>query len=78
MTINRWRCETCREISLDANLLKAFNPFDRSEVIVGCPKCKSVNDFTAVCDEEGCVQQVSCGTPTPTGYRNTCSKHAPK
>ena len=30
------------------------------------------------CDEPGCKEQVSCGTPTPTGYRNTCGKHRPK
>jgi hypothetical protein len=32
----------------------------------------------ARCDEPGCMEQASVGTPTPTGYRRTCHKHAPK
>ena len=32
----------------------------------------------AICDEPGCCDQVSCGTPTENGYRSTCGKHAPK
>lgn len=28
-----------------------------------------------VCDEPGCLEFVSCGWPTPAGYRSTCSKH---
>ena len=30
-----------------------------------------------LCDEPGCYDEISCGTPTPDGYRSTCSKHAP-
>lgn len=30
-----------------------------------------------LCDEPGCFNRVSCGTPTPTGYRSTCHTHYP-
>ena len=29
----------------------------------------------ARCDEPGCMSRVEMGTPTPTGYRSTCSTH---
>ena len=29
------------------------------------------------CDEPNCTAAVTCGTPTPDGYRRTCSKHQP-
>ena len=32
----------------------------------------------AICDEPGCIKQVTCGTPTKDGYRNTCSEHSPR
>jgi hypothetical protein len=31
----------------------------------------------ARCDEPGCMEQSSCGTPTMTGYRRTCGPHMP-
>ena len=30
------------------------------------------------CDEPGCKKQISCGTPSPDGYRNTCWGHKPE
>lgn len=35
------------------------------------------DDMPAICDEPGCLEFVSCGIPTPTGYRNTCGAHRP-
>lgn len=32
----------------------------------------------AICDEPECIAPVSCGTPTPDGYRATCYNHKPK
>ena len=29
------------------------------------------------CDEPGCTRIATCGTPTPEGYRTSCSEHAP-
>lgn len=33
--------------------------------------------IVGLCDEPGCYDEITCGTPTPDGYRSTCSKHAP-
>jgi hypothetical protein len=33
--------------------------------------------LVGLCDEPGCFDFISCGTPTDDGYRSTCSKHAP-
>jgi hypothetical protein len=35
------------------------------------------DDMPAICDEPGCLEFVSCGTPTEDGYRSTCHKHIP-
>ncbi len=29
------------------------------------------------CDEPGCTEGQSCGTPSKDGYRRTCGEHAP-
>ena len=31
-----------------------------------------------VCDEPGCKERSTCGTPTKDGYRRTCNKHWPQ
>ena len=77
----RWRCEECGTVTPEPLLLKAPNPFNPSDVIVGCPRCKSVDQFERLCDEPGCTRNVSCGWPTGDesdswgGYRMTCGKH---
>jgi hypothetical protein len=59
-------------------VLRAPHPFDPGEEVWGCPKCKSIDSLYLACDEPGCWKPVSCGTPTPTGYRSTCGQHRPK
>ena len=34
--------------------------------------------YLGLCDEPDCYSEISCGTPTENGYRNTCGKHHPK
>lgn len=58
-------------------VLKAPSQFDPKDVLWACPKCKDVNVLYLACDEPGCWQMASCGTPTPSGYRSTCHKHCP-
>lgn len=36
------------------------------------------DDMPAICDEPGCLEFVSCGTPTANGYRSTCTRHRPE
>ena len=74
--LKRWRCQTCRTITLGKDLLTAPNPFDPSDTLTGCPKCKMVEGFDAICDEPGCVQASSCGFNTSEGYRRTCHEHS--
>lgn len=71
-----WKCECCSTITLRKDLLVAPNPFLPHDIILGCPVCKTVDDFTAVCDEPGCTQEGTCGFPTADGYRRTCSEHS--
>ena len=58
--------------------LTAISPFDEDDEIWACPKCKTVDSLRLSCDEPECWMPVDCGTPTPDGYRHTCSKHQPK
>lgn len=72
----RWKCGCCDTITIRKDLLVAPNPFLPQDIILGCPVCKTVDDFTAVCDEPGCTQEGTCGFPTDAGYRRTCSEHS--
>ena len=59
----------------------APHPFLESDTVVACPNCLSVIgecDMVVCCDEPDCWREVTCGTPTPDGYRNTCTRHRPK
>lgn len=61
----------------DSEILTAPNPFDSGDFLQGCPRCREVNAIRTVCDEPGCREFVSMGTPTESGYRSTCYKHRP-
>lgn len=71
----RWLCQSCDWTGSDAELLRAPSPFAADDTIVGCPKCKAVEDIANACDEPGCDQEATCGFPAPGGYRRTCCKH---
>jgi hypothetical protein len=75
--MTKFVCLDCSEVVTDREMLRATNPFDPTEGIVGCPNCKEVNSLVGACDEPGCSEQTTCGTPTPNGYRRTCSRHMP-
>lgn len=74
---NRWACEDCDTVTHRPDLLVAAHPFDADDEVYGCPACRGM-DLTPVCDAAGCTRRVSCGTPTPEGYRSTCYGHRPK
>jgi hypothetical protein len=71
-------CSECRWHGGKVEMLTARHPFDDEDLVYGCPRCKSVDSLSVACDEPGCKSEVSCGTPTPDGYRQTCSEHRPK
>lgn len=72
----KWRCNTCKNLMYDSELLHGKNPFCEDMIVVGCPYCKDIGDFTGICDEPGCSRDVSCGFPSPDGYRTTCHEHS--
>lgn len=67
----------CSWHGLESQVLRAPDPFTEGDELYACPDCKEVNNIEYACDEPDCWNQVSCGTPTPTGYRTTCGKHVP-
>ena len=70
-----WRCGWT---GTEDEKLIAPNPFDpENDILIGCPVCLDVNCLGVCCDEPGCWELVSTGTPTPEGYRSTCYKHRP-
>ena len=74
----RFVCEDCNWAGPLEHLLQAENPFDHGEQIQGCPHCKAVNTMRSCCDELGCWEPDTCGTPTGNGgYRRTCGTHRP-
>jgi len=72
---NRFTCDACEYRGRIEEMLSAPNPFDPTDDLYGCPKCKSINCFTSVCDEANCWRSVSWGQPTKDGYRQTCHEH---
>lgn len=74
--VRRWRCGSCKEIFPDTEVLIAKHPFAAGS-ISGCPRCSAALDSEAVlvCDVPGCDEDVSCGWPSKSGYRRTCSEH---
>ena len=58
------------------NALEDENPFEENDELIACPACKQMSIMEA-CDEPDCWESTTCGTPTETGYRRTCSKHRP-
>lgn len=73
--MGRWYCEECRTVHAADKLLTAPNPFDGSDIIHGCPQCKSIDHFALLCDVPKCQQITTCGWPSPDGYRQTCYTH---
>ena len=69
----RWLCQSCDWTGSDAELLRAPSPFDAADTIVGCPKCKAVEDIANACDEPGCDQEATCGFPATTPRITTSS-----
>ena len=78
MTPRKIKCYRCRWRGMEVEELTAPNPFDEEDILVGCPLCKRVDTMVWACDEHDCWSEVTCGTPTPNGYRSTCGHHAPK
>lgn len=68
-------CQICNFRADSSELLVGLNPFDLTEPIHGCPRCKSINSFYTCCEEVNCWEQDTCGTPTPAGYKRLCSVH---
>lgn len=74
---NRWLCVGCEWRGSDAKRLFAPDPFNAGSTVYACPICREMALIVA-CEVEGCTMAPSCGTPTDSGYRVTCSRHAPK
>ena len=74
--MNRVRCIDCHNTHAENTLLTAPNPFDPTEIVTGCPTCKSIGGLVSVCDEPSCNKEVSCGWNSPAGYRHTCYEHS--
>ena len=67
-----WRCNWK---GLEQEILLAPNPFDASDQLQGCPKCKDINTMLVCCYEAECWEFVDGGEPTPAGYKQACGDH---
>ena len=72
---DKYVCAECDWKGIAPLLLRAANPFNADDMLIGCPSCKSVNTLSVACDEDGCWDYVTCGTPTADGYRRVCGLH---
>ncbi len=70
-------CTACGWRGTDDDILSAPSPFEPQFTIYACPACKEIEQLRGCCDEPGCWEPDTCGTPTPDGYRRTCGDHVP-
>ena len=66
----------CNWHGFEDEVLTAHSPFDVTDMLYGCPKCKDVRTVVRACDEPDCWEPATCGFPTDSGYRNTCHDHS--
>src|SRR5258708_14806255 len=71
------RCTGCGWTGTEALTDKVKDPRGH-DVWDVCPACRLPENFVSLCDEPGCQREITCGTPTPDGYRQTCHVHHPK
>ncbi len=65
----------CKWHGASEDALRAPNPFNEKDTLLGCPECKGVNTLAVACDEPECWEEATCGFPTTFGYRRTCGEH---
>jgi len=70
-------CRECGWRGKFTDVQHGHSPFGDKEPIIGCPDCDEISSMVSVCDEPGCKQEVTCGTPTKERYRKTCGEHRP-
>lgn len=75
MTDNLWRCTECGWTGRETEMERVGDVKLEKHYWNICPNCRDAEQFELLCDR--CDQVVTCGTPTPDGYRNTCGKHQP-
>lgn len=75
LVCSEWRCGWCGSSD---DILKSPHPFVDGDELWFCPACKGVDTLRSGCDEPECKSISTCGTPTATGYRVTCSEHQPR
>jgi hypothetical protein len=69
------RCRKCQSITYQ--YLRAANPFDNSQEVIGCPQCYAVDSMVWACFEDGCKREVCLCIKTKNGYRMACVEHLP-
>jgi hypothetical protein len=68
-------CRRCGWRGKMTERLTAVSPFDPDDILLACPYCKTVDSIDEMCDEGGCWDNATCGTPTENGYRRVCGVH---
>ena len=73
---SKFVCTECGWHGDTGTVLRAPDPFNAGNELIACAECRE-QTMRRCCDEPGCWEQATCGTPTPAGYRLTCGKHVP-
>jgi hypothetical protein len=69
-------CTECGWFGMEDDVDSVPDP-GSDEVWRVCRNCRAPEHFVIVCDEPGCRLPVTCGTPSASGYRQTCGNHRP-
>ena len=81
MVDRRFRCTECDWTGPWDKFDQVTDPHPKGTVAsmwLVCPKCRTPENNEVMCDEPGCEQRGSCGTPDNMGgYVWTCYEHRP-
>ena len=72
------KCSLCQWQGQNDSLLVADNPFLKGDTISACPDCLSIQTTEVCCEEPGCWDLATCGTPFGVRqYKSHCYNHPP-
>lgn len=74
--LHKANCTDCHWHGKITEVLRAENPFEPGDEILGCPRCHTVSHIVYACDFGDCKRDVSCGWLDAEGkYWSTCGAH---
>ena len=70
----KYKCVDCDSVYRYIEALIAEHPFNRKEIVIGCPECCGLNNGMA-CQVVNCKRMSQAGINHDGRYRHVCASH---